>query len=149
MVVVPAPGVTLNDIPENFKIEPNARKAITNATAAIVSSGTATLECAVEDTPMVVCYKFNFLSWILIKFITNIRHASIVNLIANDFIVEEYLQNKMTPTNLATAIQPLLDTSNTTRKIMLAKFDTIRKTLGMPGVYDRAAEALYHEKTRI
>ena len=48
----------------------------------------------------------------------------------------------MTPTNLATAIQPLLDTSNTIRKIMLAKFDTVRRTLGMPGVYDRAAEAI-------
>ena len=146
VVVVPAPGITLNDIPENFKIEPNARKAITNATAAIVSSGTATLECAVEDTPMVVCYKFNFLSWILIKFITKIRHASIVNLITHDSIVEEYLQNKMTPTNLATAIQPLLDTSNTIRKIMLAKFDSVRRTLGIPGVYDRAAEAIVSRK---
>jgi len=148
VVVVPAPGINLNDIPANFKIEPNARKAITNATAAIVSSGTATLECAMEDTPIVVCYKFNFLSWILIKFITNVRHASIVNLIANESIVEEYLQNKMTPKNLATAIQPLLDKSNEIRKIMLAKFDTVRRTLGMPGVYDRAAEAIISRKNQ-
>ena len=148
VVVVPAPGINLNDIPANFKIEPNARKAITNATAAIVSSGTATLECAMEDTPIVVCYKFNFLSWIIIKFITNVRHASIVNLIANESIVEEYLQNKMTPKNLATAIQPLLDKSNEIRKIMLAKFDTVRRTLGMPGVYDRAAEAIISRKNQ-
>jgi lipid-A-disaccharide synthase len=148
VVVVPAPGINLNDIPANFKIEPNARKAITNATAAIVSSGTATLECAMEDTPIVVCYKFNFLSWIIIKFITNVRHASIVNLIANESIVEEYLQNKMTPKNLATAIQPLLDKSNEIRKIMLAKFDTVRRTLGMPGVYDRAAEAIVSRKNQ-
>ena len=142
VVVAPAPGITLNHIPENFKIEPNARKAITSATAAIVSSGTATLECAVEDTPIVVCYKLSSLSWILTKLMTSIHYASIVNLIADDAIVPEYLQNKMTPENLAAAVEPLLDTSNAKRKKMLTGFDTVRRTLGMPGVYGRAAEAI-------
>ena len=142
VVVAPAPGITLNHIPENFKIESNARKAMTSATAAIVSSGTATLECAVEETPIVVCYKFSLLSWLLTKFMINIHYASIVNLIADDAIVPEYLQNKMTPENLAAAVEPLLDTSNAKRKKMLTGFDTVRRTLGMPGVYGRAAEAI-------
>ena len=142
VVVAPAPGITLNQIPENFKIELNARKAMTSATAAIVSSGTATLECAVEDTPIVVCYKLSSLSWLLTKLMTSIHYASIVNLIADDAIVPEYLQNKMTPENLAAAVEPLLDTSNAKRKKMLTGFDTVRRTLGMPGVYGRAAEAI-------
>ena len=142
VVVAPAPGITLNHIPENFKIELNARKAMTSATAAIVSSGTATLECAVEETPIVVCYKISLLSWLLTKFMINIHYASIVNLIADDAIVPEYLQNKMTPENLAAAVEPLLDTSNAKRKKMLTGFDTVRRTLGMPGVYGRAAEAI-------
>ena len=142
VVVAPAPGITLNHIPGNFKIEPNARKAMTSATAAIVSSGTATLECAVEDTPIVVCYKLSSLSWLLTKLMTSIHYASIVNLIADDAIVPEYLQNKMTPENLAAAVEPLLDTSNAKRKKMLTGFDTVRRTLGMPGVYGRAAEAI-------
>ena len=115
---------------------------MTSATAAIVSSGTATLECAVEETPIVVCYKFTLLSWLLTKLMTNIHYASIVNLIADDAIVPEYLQNKMTPENLAAAVEPLLDTSNAKRKKMLTGFDTVRRTLGMPGVYGRAAEAI-------
>ena len=142
VVVAPAPGITLNHIPENFKIEPNARKAMTSATAAIVSSGTATLECAEEETPIVVCYKFSLFSWILTKFMINIHYASIVNLIAGAPIVPEYLQNKMTPENLAAAVEPLLDTSNAKRKKMLTGFDIVRRTLGMPGVYGRAAEAI-------
>tara|TARA_Y100000590_G_scaffold121043_1_gene138558 strand:+ start:441 stop:1571 length:1131 start_codon:yes stop_codon:yes gene_type:complete len=142
IVVSPAPGITLNTIPESFKIELNSRKAMRSATAAIVSSGTATLECALENTPLVVCYKFSFISWLIIKFMSNIDHASIVNLISKETILPEYLQNKMTPKNLAEALEPLLDISSDIRKNMLDKFDILHKNLGEPGVYKRAAEAI-------
>ena len=80
---------------------------------------------------------------------TNIHYASIVNLIANDAIVPEYLQNKMTPRNLATAVEPLLDISHSLRKKMLDGFNNVQKALGTPGVYARAAEAIVSRNNKL
>ena len=120
------------------------------ATAAIVSSGTATLECVVENTPIVVCYKLSLFSWVLVRLMTNIKFASIVNIIADSAIVPEYLQSKMTANNLATAVTPLLDISYPIRIKMLNRYnDDVQKKLGSPGVYERAAEAIVHRKNKI
>ena len=111
-------------------------------TVAIVSSGTATLECAVEDTPMVVCYKLSEISWWMANNMTSVKYASMVNLIANENIVPEFLQHNMTEENLVKSIIPLLNAKSIERKIMLSGFDMVRRTLGMPGVYNRAAELI-------
>ena len=142
VMVGKASNVTINSIPDYFRIETNARKAMIAGTAALVSSGTATLECAVEDTPMIVCYKLSSISWIMAKYLTHIKYASMVNLIANKKIVPELLQDDMTSTNIVEAVLPLLDSKNIKRKKMLAGFDIVRKNLGLPGVYNRAATAV-------
>ena len=135
-------------IPENFKIEKNSKKAIISATAAIVCSGTATLECAVENTPMVVCYKLSPISWYFAKKMTKIKYSSIVNLIFNKKIVAELLQNNMTAKNIITEIEPLLNLKSSKRKKMLDNFNNIRKNLGVPGVYERAAFSII-SKTKL
>jgi lipid-A-disaccharide synthase len=137
-----APNITLSSVPSGIKIEENARKAMVAGTAALVSSGTATLECAVEDTPMVVCYKLSVVSWWMANTMASVPFASMVNLIADEKIVPEFLQHDMTKKNLAEAVLPLLDHTNATRKRMLAGFDKVRRTLGLPGVYHRAADAI-------
>ena len=142
IIVGLAPHVSISPLPNDFKIEINARKAMISGTAALVSSGTATLECAVEDTPMVVCYKLSGISWIMAQTMTKIEYASMVNLIADEKIVPEFLQNEMTPHRLVEAVLPLLNIKSKKRKIMLAGFDKVRRTLGIPGVYQRAAEAI-------
>ena len=142
VMVGKASNVTINSIPDYFRIETNARKAMIAGTAALVSSGTATLECAVEDTPMIVCYKLSSISWIMAKYLTHIKYASMANLIANKKIVPELLQDDMTSTNIVEAVLPLLDSKNIKRKKMLAGFDIVRKNLGLPGVYNRAATAI-------
>lgn len=142
VMVGKASNVKINSIPDYFRIETNARKAMIAGTAALVSSGTATLECAVEDTPMVVCYKLSNVSWIMAKYLTHIKYASMVNLIANKKIVPELLQGDMTSINIVEALLPLLDSKNLKRKKMLAGFDIVRKNLGLPGVYNRAATAI-------
>ncbi len=142
VMVGKASNVTINSIPDYFRIETNARKAMIAGTAALVSSGTATLECAVEDTPMIVCYKLSSISWIMAKYLTHIKYASMVNLIANKKIVPELLQDDMTSTNIVEAVLPLLDSKNIKRKKMLAGFDIVRKNMGLPGVYNRAATAV-------
>jgi lipid-A-disaccharide synthase len=142
IIVGKAPNVKLLNVPDNFRVEQNARKAMMVGTAALVSSGTATLECAVEGTPMVVCYKLSSISWLIAKSMTNVNYSSMVNLIANKELVPEFLQNEMKPENIVTALTPLLDTKSKKRETMLDGFDKIRKSLGIPGVYDRAAKAI-------
>ena len=142
VIVGKAQNVSISPIPEDYRIEENARKAMIAGTAALVSSGTATLECAVEDTPMVVCYKLSGISWMIAQSMTRIKYAAMVNLIADEKIVPEFLQQDMTPDQLVKAMLPLLDNRSSERKIMLAGFDKVRRTLGIPGVYHRAAEAI-------
>ena len=142
IIVGKAPNVKLLNIPDDFKVEENARKAMIVGTAALVSSGTATLECAVERTPMIVCYKLSYISWLMAKSMTNVNYSSMVNLIANEELVPEFLQNEMKPKIIAIALTPLLDTKSKKRETMLNRFDKVRKSLGIPGVYDRAAEAI-------
>ena len=148
VMVGKAANVSFTPIPNTFKIEDNARKAMVAGTAALVSSGTATLECAVEDTPMVVCYKLSSVSWWIANTMASVKYASMVNLIADEIIVPEFLQQDMTASNLVAAVLPLLDHKNNLRKKMLTGFEKVRRTLGMPGVYDRAAESIL-SKTKV
>lgn len=142
IVVGKAPNTTLSPIPNDFKIENNARKAMMIGTAALVSSGTATLECAVENIPLIVCYKLSSFSWWLTRKMVNVKYASMVNLIGNEKIVPEYLQKAMTAENLAKAIEPLFDIKGSKRENMLIGFEKVRHTLGIPGVYERAADKI-------
>jgi len=64
-----------------------------------------------------------------------------VNLIAGREIVPEFLHNDATPNNLSKALFPLFEQSSE-RRIMLDGFDEVRRSLGLPGVYDRAADLI-------
>ena len=72
----------------------------------------------------------------------SVKYASMGNLIADENIVPEFLQHNMTEENLVKSIIPLLNAKSIERKIMLSGFDRVRRTLGMPGVYKRAAESI-------
>ena len=142
VIIGKAPGVTLPNIPNFIKVEENdPQLTMYYGDAALVVSGTATLEAAVLDIPMVVSYRFLPLTWIFAKKMATVPYASIVNLIANENIVPEYIQSEMTPKNLTNAVIPLLNKTSE-RKKMLLGYEKVRRTLGIPGVYDRAAEAI-------
>ena len=79
---------------ESIKIETNARKAIIASDVAIVASGTATLECAVEGTPFVTCYKLSWLTLVFWKYLVKIKYSSIVNLIEGREIVLSFYNPK-------------------------------------------------------
>ena len=93
VIVTPSPGVIIPNAPHDFVIEPSIKNAIQHSTAAIVSSGTATLECAVHNLPIVVCYKVSNISWYFAKFLSDIKFVSMVNLIAKKEIVNKHLAN--------------------------------------------------------
>ena len=136
------PSIRLKDCPGDFKIETEARKAMIVGTAGIVSSGTATLECAVEDLPIVVCYKLFPLSWFLINLLIKVKYSSIVNLIMREEIVPELLQKNMNPSSIATQLDILLNMKSKERELILSKYATLKENLGKPGVYGRVAQAI-------
>ena len=135
-------GIKIKNIPNFIKIEENAKKAMVVSTAGAVASGTATLECAVEELPMVVCYKMSSLSWLLAKLLVDLKFSSIVNIIANKKIVPELLQSQMDSKNLMSELEPLLNVKNNKRSQMVKEFQPIKELLGQPGVYNRVASAI-------
>jgi lipid-A-disaccharide synthase len=142
-----APAVTLSPIPDYLKVETeDVRSILAIGTAALVASGTATLEAAVADLPMVVCYRLSSLSWWLARRLARVPYAAMVNLITDRPLVPEFLQDAMQPDRLAAALLPLL-TDTAARKTMRQGFDLVRRSLGLPGVYERAAAAIL-ERTR-
>ena len=136
-----APSATLSPLPDNIYVEENTITALHYGNVALIASGTATLEAAVINIPMVVCYRMSFFSWFLIKKLSKVSFASIVNLIGKKEIVPEFLQNEMTSENLYKALRLLLNDSEK-RNSMYTGFSEVRKALGKPGAYTRSAEAI-------
>ena len=134
-------GITLPEQKDVLIENDDIYAAISYAKAAITASGTASLECAVLDTPEVVCYKLSYISGLILKKLNKTPFISMVNLIANRKIVTEFVQSGVKVKNIVSEITPLL--SNTKqRKEMLLGFDEVRRSLGLPGVYKRAAESI-------
>ena len=103
---------------------------LSNSYAAMVTSGTATLETALFNVPQVVCYKGNFVSYLIAKhLIKGIRYISLVNLIANKGVVTELIQREMNPNRLLQEMQLLLgETKN--RQQMLDDYTSLCQNLG-------------------
>lgn len=117
---------------------------LSKATAALVTSGTATLETALFKVPQVVCYKAGGLSYSLAKRLVNkdLRFISIVNLIAGEEIVTELIQEDLNPENLRSSLDQLLDVSN--RASRLEAYSTMRAKLltEVPGAAQAATEII-------
>ena len=125
-----APGVSMPDFGGDILVESDdIRSAINYSTAAVTTSGTASLECAVLDTPEVVCYKLSRVSGFLAKRLSKTQYVSMANLISGREIVPELLQNEVKPQNIAKEIKPLINSTND-RRAMLDGFSGVRRTLG-------------------
>ncbi len=111
---------------------------MSRATAAMVTSGTATLETALHHTPMVVCYRGNWLSYQIAKRLVSIKYISLVNLILDAPLVPELIQSDLTAQKLISELRPLLDSKARDRQ--LEGFTRLREVLGGPGASARAAE---------
>jgi lipid-A-disaccharide synthase len=80
--------------------------------AAIVKSGTGTLEVSMAGCPMVIAYKISAISYWMIKFMVKIKYANLINLILNKELIPEFLQNNCTPFLLAQSVDGLLNNEN-------------------------------------
>ena len=123
---------------------------LAGASAALVTSGTATLETALIGTPQVVAYRLpagRLARWAF-DHLLPIRYFSLVNLIAECPVVEELLGDKVTPQRLAQALTPLLDRAGATYQAQQAHYDEIRQRLDPTRVASQvAADTIYHALT--
>ncbi len=122
-------------------VEGQTYNALAAADAAIVSSGTATVEAALLDTPMVVVYRVTPLTAMLAKPLVRTSYFSMVNLIAERRVVPELIQKDFTPAKVAEEVLRLLNDPRA-REGLRAGLGEVRKRLGPPGAVDRAADAI-------
>jgi len=117
------------------------------ATAAIVTSGTATLETALFKVPEVVCYKSSWLSYQIGKrLVKHIKYISLVNLIMDKEVVTELIQNEFNSKNLKQELTLILDAYERT-KFFINYYD-LEKKLGGKGASEKVAELIYNSITK-
>jgi len=145
LVVPVAPTVQRDwlrtDLPITF-VEGRAPEVLGAADAAVVASGTATLEAALAQVPTVVVYRLSWLSWIVGRLLVRLPFVSLVNLLAGRRLVPELLQRDCTGARIAESAAPLLSPGEA-RESQLEGMRRIRATLapaGAPGAARRAAE---------
>jgi lipid-A-disaccharide synthase len=122
-------------------VEGQTYNALAAADAAIVSSGTATVEAALLDVPMVVIYRVTPLTALLAKPLVRTSYFSMVNLIAERRVVPELIQSDFTPERVAQEVLQLLNEPQA-REELRAGLADVRARLGPPGAVERAADAI-------
>jgi lipid-A-disaccharide synthase len=111
------------------------------AKAALVTSGTATLETALIGTPEVVCYKGGNISYQIAKRVIKVKYISLVNLIMDRPVVKELIQNELNPANLTHELNLILNDASTWEQIN-RDYAELREILGGDGASRRAAESI-------
>ncbi|MCB0503078.1 MAG: lipid-A-disaccharide synthase [Bacteroidetes bacterium] len=112
------------------------------ATAAIVTSGTATLETALFNVPQVVCYKGNRFSYYMAKRMVEVEYISLVNLILDQPLVKELIQNDLTEVNLKDELAKILPGSKK-RAAIEEGYAEMQKRLGNESGSEEAAKLIY------
>jgi lipid-A-disaccharide synthase len=138
-------GLTLagSDRPLPLRIvDAQARAALTAADAALVASGTATLEALLCRCPMVVAYRVGTMTALLLRSLrmVHLPHFALPNLLADEKLAPEFLQEAVLPAPMAQALASLLD-DEARRAYLLQRFDSIHVTLQKKGAA-LAAEAV-------
>lgn len=113
------------------------------STAALVTSGTATLETALFGIPEVVCYKGNEISYQIAKRLVNIKYISLVNLIMDKEIVKELIQHEMNAHNIKAELEKILPGAQQ-REEMISNYQKLKYKLSAEGnASAKAAESIY------
>ncbi|MEO5648028.1 MAG: lipid-A-disaccharide synthase, partial [Chitinophagaceae bacterium] len=155
-IVAKAPGVEETFYDELLKPYSNVSyvsnqtyQLLMQAKAALVTSGTATLETALFGVPEVVCYKGSFISYQIGKRLVKVKYISLVNLIMDKLVVKELIQEDMTVENLKNELHNLL--TNEDRKNELKNDYTQLKQLLSEGgnASAKAAQSILHFLTSV
>ena len=114
------------------------REALAYARAAVVASGTATLECAALGTPLVAVYRLSASTHFLARRLVKLDRFALCNIVAGEDVAPELLQDEVTPARILKALLPLWD-DGPERTLALERAARVRGKLGEPGASARTA----------
>jgi lipid-A-disaccharide synthase len=112
------------------------------ADAALVTSGTASLETALMKTPEIICYKGDYLSYLIAKQLIKVKYIGLPNLIMDKPIVKELIQNDFSRTNLKNELTELLFNPEK-RQQVAANYDALEQKLGGGGASEKVAGLIW------
>ena len=128
-------------LPKTLRVvQHETREALGAADAAAVASGTATLEAALMETPLVVVYRETALNWHVLGSLIRVEHYGLVNLVAGRRLATELIQNDLSPDRLAAELARLLDPE--TNQQMRSQLREATARLGAGGASQRAADTI-------
>lgn len=136
----------LKDYPKVRFVKGETYALLQKAHAALVKSGTSTLETALFGVPQVVCYAGNPVSYQIAKRLVQVKYISLVNLILDKPLVQELIQDELHTENIRAALQQIL--TPTKRSEILAGYTELKHLLGDGGASQRAAQAILHYLSR-
>ncbi len=127
LVIPLAQGTKLEEKPADYItiVYNRTREALAASDAAVVASGTATLETALLETPMVVFFKASFISYHIAKLLVKIKFISLANLLLGQGVVPELVQKDATAGNIMSELKKLLD-NETYRNRMISELRKIK-----------------------
>jgi lipid-A-disaccharide synthase len=147
-VVAAAPGSNTDGLRTGWDpalkvrvVQGQTYNVLSAADAAIVSSGTATVEATLLNVPMVVIYRVTPLTALLAKPLVRTSYFSMVNLIAGRRVVPELIQKEFTPQRVADTVLHLLRDPRASEEMRSGLAD-VRQRLGLPGAVERAADTI-------
>lgn len=109
--------------------------------AVVTASGTATVQTAIHQRPMVIVYRLSALTFRIVKTFSHVRHAGMANLIAGERVVPELIQDAFTPAAVAEEVAAFLTNAERAERTRAA-LGRVRERLGSPGASRRAAERI-------
>ncbi len=115
-----------------------------SAQAALVTSGTATLEAALTGTPQVVCYKGDFFTMLIAWMVVKVKYISLVNLIMNSEVITELVQYDLKEKSLLKELKAILP-GGEKRETMLSDYEVLKNKLGPAGASNRIAWQMVSE----
>ena len=123
---------------EIIKTRKGVYNALSTCDLAFVASGTATLETAIMGVPMIITYRISPLSFRVAKWVVNVQHVGLVNLVAGEEVAPELLQEEVNPENMAARAIEIIGDKNKISYIK-EKLADVKKSLGSPGASARTA----------
>lgn len=117
---------------------------LAGSAAALVTSGTATLETGLLSVPQAVCYRGNAISYVLVMRLIKVKYISLVNLILDKLLVNEYIQYQLTADNLQKELTALL-TDMERKRALKDGYADLKQKLGGNGASDKAAALIYQQ----
>lgn len=123
-------------------VDCDMRRMLAHATAAVVASGTATLETALMKVPMIVGYKMNPLSHLLAKSLVRLPHIAMVNIVLQKAVVPELIQGAFEVDRVIALLDQIVSTGPI-RRDMIDAYEALPELLGNGGASQRAAEVVW------